>query len=455
MRNIDLALTRRGLLVGAAALSTASCCPAWAADIDVVVVGAGAAGIGAAQMLASLGRNCVVVEADKRIGGRALTDTRTFPLPFDIGCAWIHAAPKNPFYGFALEKGFHLHHHDLSVNELYYRGKQQSAAMVEKEHDAEFMIGAAMHAKVKEGEDVPGGSLVPTLAPPMDAAATYMGPMDAAVDLDNESVFDASAESEAEYDPNFLVKEGFGSLVAWVGRGLHVRLSTPVTAIRYDGKGVTVETGHGTIAAKTVSVTVSTGVLQKDAVAFTPHLPVETLEAIDALKMGLLTKIPLWIQGVPHTDFGIKPYDNIVDENPAANARDNFYFVAWPWDSNLMVGFIGGQYAWDLAKEPEDAIKACAIDRLAEMFGSDIRAKVRQGLVTGWGANPLTHGAYSAQLPKHHGAREALRRPVADRVFFAGEAVAENGLFATCGGAYLSGESVARAVHATLEKAGL
>lgn len=441
-------LSRRGLLMGAAALSLAGCCPVWASNIDVVVIGAGAAGIAAAQMLAALGRSFVVVEADNRIGGRAFTDTRTFGMPFDIGCAWIHAAHSNPFYSFALEHGFHVQYHDLSLNEIYYGSKRQTAGFVDDENKAEFMIGEAIDATAKEGKDVAAASVLPTRAPPMDAAVTYVGPMDAAVDLDRESVFDHVAESEAEYDPNYLVREGFGALVARVGKDVRVRLSTPVQAVRYDGQGVSVQTRHGTIAAKAAIVTVSTGVLDRDLIAFTPALPARTRDAIASLPMGLLTKVPLLIPGIGHEDFGLKPYDNVLEENPAG--EDDFYFLAWPWNTDLMVGFVGGRYAWELAKRPDAEVIDLAKQSLVEMFGSGIAAKVSKGLVTPWAKNPLTLGAYSAELPGHHDARAALRQPVADRVFFAGEVVAENGLFATCGGAYLSGQSVAREVHRIL-----
>src|ERR1700742_1198612 len=107
---MDLRLSRRGLLAGMAVLAAR---PAWAlpTDPDVVVIGAGAAGIGAALRLAKRGLTFVIVEADSRIGGRALTDTTTFGVPFDIGCAWIHAADRNPFYELAKKDGYRLHYH--------------------------------------------------------------------------------------------------------------------------------------------------------------------------------------------------------------------------------------------------------------------------------------------------------------------------------------------------------
>ena len=99
-------------------------------DIDVVVIGAGAAGLAAAKGLAAAGRSVTVFEAMNRIGGRAWTETETFGFPFDRGCAWLHAADRNPFYAEASAAGLRLFHHDMSLDHLYYgRSKAQAEAM--------------------------------------------------------------------------------------------------------------------------------------------------------------------------------------------------------------------------------------------------------------------------------------------------------------------------------------
>jgi monoamine oxidase len=461
VRELELAVSRRAMLAGmagVAGMAVAGGYPASASNYDVVVIGAGSAGIAAAQALRALGRTCLVVEAANRIGGRALTDTTTFPLPFDIGCAWIHASRTNPYYPLAIERGYHLRKHDVdTLNELFYSGAWQGAPGLENEHRAETLIEATVNTTAAEGHDIAMGEVLANCDKPMDAAATFIGPMDAAVDLKDESSFDYKAESDAEYDPNFLVREGFGALVADLGKGINASLSTPVRAIRYDRKGVSVETAKGTVQAKAVIVTVSTGVLQKGAIKFTPSLPVATQKAIADLPMGLLTKIPLLVPGVDHHSHHINPYDNFLVETPpktltppCVEAPGDFYFLAWPWDSDLQVGFVGGSYAWELSKRPDAEVIALATDKLAEVYGSAIRGKVKEALVTPWANNPLTHGAYSAAKPGHGAARDALRVTVANRVFFAGEAAAEGGLFATCGGAYRSGAAVAQEVHGTI-----
>jgi phytoene dehydrogenase-like protein len=87
---------------------------------DVVVVGAGAAGLAAAKTLAAEGVACVVIEAMGRIGGRAHTSSSEFGVPFDVGCAWLHAADRNPFFPEAQAAGWTLQHHAMGLDHLYF-----------------------------------------------------------------------------------------------------------------------------------------------------------------------------------------------------------------------------------------------------------------------------------------------------------------------------------------------
>jgi monoamine oxidase len=438
----DFNLSRRGVLAGLAVMAAR---PSFAlpSNPDVVVVGAGAAGIGAARQFAELGLSCVVLEADNRIGGRAYTDTTTFGVPFDIGCAWIHAADRNPFYRFAQWDKFKLKFHDLHLNELYYMRNRAGAAGVKQEHEAEEVIHKRA-GKIAHRKDVPTSRAVPKWTEPFEAAATYMGPMDMGVDLSDLSTADYA--QSADLDPNYLVYEGFGTLVAKTGANIPVKLSTPVRTIRYgEGAGVKVDTDAGTIEARACIVTVSTGVLAANAIRFTPELPDWKVAAIGEVPMGLLAKIPMQIPG---ERLGLAPYDNVLVEYPG---RQEIYFLAWPWETDLMVGFVGGDFGWQLSAAGEDAAIDFAKERLGQTFGSKVPGKVTKALFTKWASNPLTLGAYAAARPCHYKARAALGRPLDERVFFAGEALA-GPLIQTAGGAFLSGEETAKTVATMLRK---
>lgn len=448
--------SRRALLGGIATVGVASAAlhgtRAATTNVDVVIVGAGAAGIGAAIKLKQAGLSYVIVEAANRVGGRAFTDTTTFrgddgkPVPFDIGCAWIHRnEPNNQMGQWARKLKFEIQRHDLDVNVLYYGRTPYSPAMVELEHKAEEDLEGKFKEAVAAGRDVAGSTFLEGTVPPTDAAATYMGPMDMAADFDEMSCADYDAMPD--YNPNYLVRAGYGSVVKMIAleSDLNITLGTPVTAIDTSGSGVRVTTARGTIDAKAAIVTVSTGVLGSGAIRFTQPLPAEVQGAIADVPMGCFLKIPLEIPGVNHWVRGIKPYDNVMMENPGL---DDIYFLAWPWNLDLMVGFVGGKFGKQLAKNGQAAAIDFAKQKVGDIFGSDMRKRVRRGLLTPWATNPLTHGSYSAAKPGKFASRAVLRKPVWDKLYFAGEAVAPNGMFATCEGAYNAGQAAVAGITA-------
>jgi monoamine oxidase len=446
--------TRRSLLSGlAAGASALAVRPGFAAapSYDVVIVGAGAAGIGAAIQLQKAKLSYLIVEAEKRIGGRAYTDTKTFrgkdneAIPFDIGCAWIHRYRNgDPFADWSRSLSYETQAHNLEVSELYYGSTPYSSLMVEMQHRDEESLKNAFEKSAKKKRDVAASTLVTDWRRPMDAAATYMGPMDMAVDFTDMSTSDFAAM--ADYEPNYLVRKGYGTLVSDVAlsSNLNIALGTRATAIDYTGRsGVTVQTSGaqtGTIEARAVIVTVSTGVLAKDTINFTPPLTAEMKLAVDDLPMGLLAKIPLQIPGVSHFLGGVKPYDNILEQY---SNGDDIYFLAWPWNLDLIVGFVGGKFAKALSDEGEPAAVAFAKERLGDIFGTDLPGKVQNSLLTPWWHNENVLGAYSAAKPGKHASRAKLAVPIQDRVYLAGEATGPQGMFATASGAYLAGSDAA------------
>ena len=200
-----------------------------------------------------------------------------------------------------------------------------------------------------------------------------------------------------------------------------------------------------TIRARAVIVTVSTGVLAFEDIAFAPALPERHQEAIFDLPMGLLTKIPLQIDG---TRLGLDPFDDMLIER---HARHDLYVLAFPFDLDLLIGFVGGDFAWEMEAAGREAAVDFVTDRLVDCFGSQARKAVRHGTMTNWSAERFVRGGYAAARPGKAHAREVLKQPVGDRIWFAGEALA-GGLKQTAGGARLSGEAVAAEVALRLAR---
>lgn len=436
-------VSRRSVLSGC--LATAAL-PAWAqavpANPDVVIIGAGSAGLSAAHALIAKGLSVIIIEGADRIGGRAYTESETFGVPFDHGCSWVQGPKDLPYVSMAKEWNFTLLDHG-GASEALYVGDQPATNIERRKNNAAWAaIDGVLNKAGRAGRDVAASSVVPA---DLDFAAvpqTWTGPMDWGVDFDDLSTMDIW--NYADLGANYMIKEGYGSLVARMGAGLPVQLQTLATRIDWRGDGVSVETTAGTIRTRACITTVSTGVLNAGSIRFTPDLPESTQHAISNLPMGLLAKIALQFDG---ERFGLRSNDWLSYWVPNELPAEACYFLTFPFNYNLMVGFVGGEFGWSLSAEGEDAAIDFALGEVVKLFGSKARDHFIKGRLTGWAENPLTLGAYAAAMPGQYEARLDLAQPVGDRVFFAGEAIAVP-YPSLCGGAYLSGQDVADKVAA-------
>lgn len=440
-----LAASRRAVLAGLAATAAL---PAWAqalpTDPDVVVIGAGSAGLGAARALIAAGKSVVVVEATGRIGGRAYTESETFGVPYDHGCSWVMGPKTLPYIRMAREWGFTLLNHEGASEALYVGDRRATAAEQRKNNEAWTKIEGALAKAGQAGLDVAASTVIPTDIDFAGIPKTWAGPMDWGVDFTDLSTLDYS--SYGDIDAYYMIKEGYGTLVARVGANLPVQLETPATRVDWSGPGVAVETPAGTIRAKACVVTVSTGVLGAGAIQFTPELPDWKKVAIANLPMGLLAKITLQFDG---ERFGFIPNNWLTYWVPNEMPAEACYFLTFPFGFDIMIGFVGGEFGWRISAEGVDAAIDFALNEVVTMVGSRARDHFVKGHLTGWASHPWTRGAYAAARPGNYGARAVLTRPLGDRVFFAGEAVAIP-FVQLCGGAYLSGQAAASDVASAI-----
>lgn len=405
---------------------------------DVVIIGAGAAGIGAARRLIGEGRSVLMIEAANRIGGRAYTESDTFGVPYDHGCAWLQGPKSLPHLDVIREKGFTKVNHNLADEAFFVDGRP--ATLDEK---AAFeRAQSEIYEDVWDKGDVPAADVIKN-RPFMSAAKTWVT-MGHAVDM--ESLSTADVNSYEEYEVNYLVKEGLGRIVWELGQGIPVKLNCAAKVIDWSGEGVKVETTDGTISAAACIVTVSTGVLASGAIKFVPSLPPLKQEAIDDVPMGLFTKVALQFDG---ERFGLTDNNWLSYAVPEEKTGQGCYFITWPTGTDLAVGMLGGAYAWDVTSKGADVAIDLALETFVGLVGSDSRKHFVKGHMSDWHANPNVLGAYAAARPGRFASRDVLKAPLGRRVFFAGEAVAVP-LAALCSGAHLSGEAAAEAVHAVL-----
>lgn len=411
---------------------------------QVVVVGAGVAGMAAAAALREAGLDPVVLEAADRVGGRAWT-TRPAALggaAFDHGAAWLHAAGRNPLVPLARAAGAVLHDSDAEATDITRRN---AASATPADHAAYAAAAAAFErlaAAALPGADT---SLAAAIAPAaglpwMASVVNWEAPIIAAADADALSLRDWHVNRLE--GPDLTIEGGLGAFVATLAGP--VRLHTPVTAIVWNGGGVAVETPDGTIHAAACIVTVSTGVLAAGVIRFAPRLPDAVLAAVDGLPMGQVNKVALRAAGPGR--LGLPPSCSVEGFIPHLG-DPAMAFVAWPRGQDHVIGFMGGSAAGALpAAEAEDFARA----QLRALFGAQADAAfTREAVVTQWSADPFSRGAYAYARPGHAGARAALAEPLAGgRLVFAGEATRTDGLAGTVGGAWLSGRDAAALVRA-------
>ncbi|SHJ78739.1 monoamine oxidase [Roseomonas rosea] len=419
-------------------------------DCDLLVVGAGAAGIAAAREAWSLGLSVRVLEARGRVGGRALTG-HALGAPMDFGATWLHAAQSNPLVPLAEAAGLSLFDHDSVRDSRVWMGDRWAGPREMREYEA---AERAWHAAVRLAARRPGLSLA--------EAAPRGGFWDATLTHWEAPVISAAEAGEidlADYlatllnGTNLLPREGCGHLLGVLAHGLPVTLEAPVERISWSGRRVRAEGRFGTLEAGAAVVTVSTGLLAAEAIRFDPALPEQVLAAAHDLPMGLLSKVGLPAAGEDRLD--LPPFGGL--ERRVEEGERAMTFVAWPFGRNHLEGFAGGALAWEASRAGEGVLVDLAFSELRRILGARaMRALRRDAAVTwDWGRDPWARGAYAALRPGRGGAREALSAPIGGgRLMLAGEACHAS-LAGTLAGAWLSGAQAARHAAAALRPRGV
>jgi monoamine oxidase len=437
-------LSRRAFLASSAAAAASPALGAVPAsgDVDVVIVGAGAAGIAAARRIAAAGRRFALVEAADRLGGRCITDTSLFGMPFDRGAHWLHMPDINPLAKLAPKTGLEVYPapsgQRLRIGRRYAReGEMEDflAAVVRSER--------AIADAVRSKPDMSCAQALPRdLGDWRGSVEFVLGPFGCGKPLDEVSAVDFSRSAERDVDA--FCRQGMGALLAKLADGLAVRLGTPVTRIDAGSRGVEVDTARGRLTARAVIVTASTNVLAAGKIRFTPELPKRQLDALAKLTLGSYDHVALELAGNP---LGLQSDDLVFEK---ASGPRTAALLANVGGSSLCLVEIAGRFGRELAAQGVDAMTAFAVDWLVGLYGTDIRAAVRRSHATQWAKEPFVLGAFSAAAPGGQASRKLLMEPLRDRVYFAGEAIHET-LWGTVGGAWESGE---RAAEAALKRFG-
>lgn len=419
------------------------------AELDIVIIGAGAAGIAAARRLSATGLSVGALEARDRVGGRAHTlDHRlvahrqgSVEVGLDMGCGWLHSADENVLTGIGRNSGF-------SIDETPPPWRQSAFNLgLSPTEQSEFVqafdaFDDRIAKAAAEGDDHAASD---QFAPAGDPDSRWNARMDAVSGALNGARF--AEVSTLDYDAyrdtgvNFRVKEGYGRLVASLAQGLPVILDCPVTRIDRTGPRLIVQTPRGCVICRAVILTVPTSLIGREAIRIDPPVP-SLVEAAQGVPLGLASKVHMTIE-TPE-DF---PADSQLWGRTDTSQTGGYHLR--PFGRPMIEAYFGGDLAWGLEDEGEAAFFDFAASELSNLLGSSFSRRIKPVATSMWGTDVWSRGAYSHCLPGQAGAREVLRQPIENRIFVAGEATAQ-AFYGTAHGAWMEGERAAIEVLTSL-----
>ena len=421
---------------------------------EILILGAGVAGLAAAVTLAEAGHTVTVLEARGRVGGRIHT-LRTDEEFVELGAEFVHGNPPELL---ALLDELHLERYELEGNNLSYDGDGNLNPPKEDEGPTSLLEGL----EEWQGEDVSFARYLQTtsLAPEeQQAAIGYVEGFNAAdhrVIGVRSLIAQQKAEEEIEGDRVFHLRKGYGSLPeALASRLLRAHgsllLDTHVNAITWHRGKVCAITNNGRFNALRAVITFPLGVLQSRSVRMTPE-PGEVLRHADRMRMGVVCRVTLVFHSrfwavIPHAHHEqLKQLSFLFSGGDFALPMR----VAWtpyPEESNAVTLWAGGPAALRFQESTPEEIAHAACDSFAAMLGIEaesVRNQLRSYYAHDWQSDSLAQGAYSYVPAGAIDASEAMSEPVEGTLFFAGEHTDTTGHWGTVHGALRSGLRAAR-----------
>ena len=444
---------------------------------DIIVIGAGMAGIAAANQLNENGYDVIVLEARDRIGGRILTDQSHGGYSLDLGASWIHGIEGNPMASLAEDYGVETKQFDDVVSFVLYDTDGNLVYLAEKDHfqyneeeeeyepicdDAinelekyceifqRYMNFKAFYSGERENisdasEDVPLANALTRFIEQEKLTDDQIDELHYALVWWTEGEYgaDSSTISLLSFDEmgyemdgvEVIFPKGYRQIIDGLADGLDIRLEHVVSEIDYSGSTVHIKTNKGDFEAKYVISTLPLGVLQNNVVDFLPDLSSEKLDIINnkKLDMGILNKVYYvfdevfwdsrdWIVQIP-TEKGHWVYFanlNGVLEKP------------------VLLAFNSANFGRELETMTDEDIVKEGLDVLKKIYGDKIPEPVFTK-VTKWGSDEFSFGSYSyTAVGSTNDDFYELSKSLDNKVFFAGEATEVN-YPATVHGAYFSG----------------
>jgi monoamine oxidase len=432
---------------------------------DVVVLGAGIAGLAAAERLGAAGRRVVVLEARDRIGGRIHTvDDPGLNLPIELGAEFVHGRPIE-LVSLVRDSGLTLE--SVSEDQRPAIGARARGATAGQRRMPDIRASLATLLEADRGRpDRPVADLIRehaallTRPGEVEGVVRYLEGFHAAdlSRLGSRALAENESAEDDDGDSPHRIREGYGELVRrlaerWDHTRVEIRLGTVVTALVWRAGQVRVTAqapeGMSEVAASRAVIALPLPVVKRmvgtgRAGGLDPRPP-GWADALGALHMGAALRIVI--------GFDTRWWAPDGTSGPGFVYGGPEPFPVWwsalPARAPVLTGWAGGPRAAALTGRGEAALLRAALDSLASVFGRDVaelRSRSRLAYAHDWSADPFSGGAYSYGGIGGIEARRALVEPVAGTLYLAGEAVAQHGRNATVHGALSSGREAAAAL---------
>lgn len=396
--------------------------------LNVIIIGAGAAGLAAARHLHDLGHQVTLLEARDRIGGRVWTRFDLAPHPVELGAEFIHG---DNVITWELARKYGLGIMFEAANSDYYvhiDGQLRRDAELEQIPHIQLLeefneIALAWVAEGRPDTDLRAvlehwaGRQPIELAPALWRLLNHLAAPGWGADFDDLGVYGMQELSyEGDGRARYRLVEGYATLLDHLAAGLSIHYASPVREIAWSGAGVRATvTGGQSYRADRAIITLPLAMLQAGDVVFKPLLPPEKQVAIEGLGCGHVAKLILRFKKAfwpPDMAGFLTELDSQLWWRPGWGR---------PQEQPLLTALTGGAAANALEARPEAALDA-ALDHLATIFGSGVTGDYETGEVIAWGNDSFAKMGYSYVPVGGVGLRARLAQPVENILFFAGEA---------------------------------
>ncbi len=413
-------------------------------DSQVLIIGAGAAGLMAADVLSQAGKKCVILEAKNRIGGRIFTVKGPDYSPIELGAEFIHGRPRVTW---ELLKRFRMK--AVPVSDARWR---KNGDGLEQDFSSWERISQALSRLKSSKKDRSLASALSEMevSSAVKETAERFARSYHACDVRKISVNDLVFQQETSSDEGmrgYRIPQGYGALLENLAAALPPRsicFNQAVREIRWSRNKAEVVTQKSSFRAERVLVTVPLGVLKyPGAFVFYPALKAKEA-ALKKLEMGLAARIsfffrePFWQKG------GRKNLSGFFQSQKTAIP---VWWTGLFKDSPVLTGWLGGPEVQKLG-DPK-LLNLRGIESLSALFNLDqkfLKSKLLRTYFHDWSSDVFSRGAYTYCGVGGMPARKELARPIEKTLFFAGEATDDSGEASTVAGAFLSGFRAAREI---------